>query len=67
MREDVSRCPKIKVEYQDEDFKTHVEEFDGLIARVIQHEYDHIEGILVYRQSIFLKKTLIKRKVNQYF
>ena len=42
VREDVYRRPKIKVEYLDENFKKHVETYDGLIARVIQHEYDHI-------------------------
>jgi len=41
VREDVFRKPKIKIQYQDENFKTHVEAYDGLIARVIQHEYDH--------------------------
>ena len=64
VREDVSRCPKIKVEYQDEDFKTHVEEFDGLIARVIQHEYDHIEGILFTDKVSSLKKRLLKGKLT---
>ena len=46
VREEVLRKPVIKVEYLDENFNTHTETFDGLIARVIQHEYDHIEGIL---------------------
>lgn len=64
VREDVSRCPKIKVEYQDEEFKTHVEEFDGLIARVIQHEYDHIEGILFTDKVSSLKKRLLKGKLT---
>ena len=52
VREDVWRCPKVKIEYQDEDFTTHVEEFEGLIARVIQHEYDHIEGVLFTRTIV---------------
>ena len=63
VREDVSRCPHIKVEYQDENFKTHIEEFDGLIARVIQHEYDHIEGILFTDKVSSLKKRLLKGKL----
>ena len=46
VREDVFRKPTVTVEYMDENFKTHTETFDGLIARVIQHEYDHIEGVL---------------------
>ena len=44
VREDVSRKPTIKIEYYDEHFKKHTETYDGVIARVIQHEYDHIEG-----------------------
>jgi peptide deformylase len=64
VREDVSRCPKIKVEYQDESFTTHVEEFEGLIARVIQHEYDHIEGILFTDKVSSLKKRLLKGKLT---
>lgn len=64
VREDVFRKPKIKIEYQDENFKTHVEEFDGLVARVIQHEYDHIEGILFTDKLSTLKKRLIKSRLN---
>lgn len=41
--------PQITLEYFDENFESHTEVFDGLIARVIQHEYDHIEGVSVYR------------------
>ena len=64
VREDVWRCPKVKIEYQDEDFTTHVEEFEGLIARVIQHEYDHIEGILFIDKVSSLKKRLLKGKLT---
>ena len=64
VREEVLRKPTIKIEYQDEDFKTHVEEFDGLIARVIQHEYDHIEGILFTDKVSSLKKRLLKGKLS---
>ena len=63
VREDVFRQPKIKIEYQDENFKTHVEELDGLIARVVQHEYDHIEGILFTDKLSSFKKRLIKGKL----
>jgi len=63
VREDVFRKPKIKIEYQDENFNTHTEEFDGLIARVIQHEYDHIEGILFTDKLSTLKKRLIKSRL----
>ena len=64
VREDVFRQPKIKIQYQDENFETHVEEFDGLIARVIQHEYDHIEGILFTDKLSSFKKRLIKGKLS---
>lgn len=64
IREDVFRQPKIKIKYQDENFNEHVEEFDGLIARVVQHEYDHIEGILFTDKLSSLKKRLIKGKLS---
>ena len=63
VREDVFRKPKIKIQYQDENFDTHVEEYDGLIARVIQHEYDHIEGILFTDKLSSFKKRLIKGRL----
>jgi len=64
IREEVSRKPQIKIEYQDENFKTHTEEFKGLLARVIQHEYDHIEGILFTDKISNFKKRIIKGKLN---
>ena len=64
IREDVFRKPKVKIEFQDENFKTHIKEFDGLLARVIQHEYDHIEGILFTDKISTLKKRLIKGKLS---
>jgi peptide deformylase len=64
VREDVFRQPKIKIQYQDENFETHVEEYDGLIARVIQHEYDHIEGILFTDKLSSFKKRLIKGRLT---
>ncbi|MFY9241422.1 MAG: peptide deformylase [Polaribacter sp.] len=64
VREDVTRKPKITIEYKDEDFKTHTEVLEGLAARVFQHEYDHIEGILFTDKISTLKKRLIKRKLE---
>ena len=64
IREDVFRQPKIKIQYQDEDFNEHIKEFDGLLARVIQHEYDHIEGILFTDKLSSFKKRLIKSKLQ---
>ncbi len=64
VREDVYRNEKITIEYCDEEFNKKTEVFDGLIARVIQHEYDHIEGILFTDKISMLKKTLIKKKLQ---
>jgi peptide deformylase len=64
VREDVFRKPEITIEYLDENFKPHKETFNGLIARVIQHEYDHIEGILFTDKLSSLKKRLIKGKLT---
>ena len=64
VREDVFRKPNITVEYLDEYFKPHKEVFSGLIARVIQHEYDHIEGVLFTDKLSSLKKRLIKGKLT---
>ena len=64
VREDVFRKPKITIEYQDENFEKHTEIYEGLIARVVQHEYDHIEGILFTDKISSLKKRLIKKKLE---
>ena len=64
IREDVTRKPKIRIRYQDEHFDTFEEEFEGIAARIIQHEYDHIEGILFTDYLSPLKKRLLKRKLN---
>ena len=63
VREDVFRKPNIKVQYQDEDFNTKTMELSGLAARVFQHEYDHIEGVLFTDKLSSLKKRLIKGKL----
>jgi len=63
IREDVFRQDKITIEYLDQNFEKKVEEYDGLAARVIQHEYDHIEGILFTDKLSSLKKRLLKGKL----
>ncbi len=63
IREDVSRKPTIKIEYYDEHFKKHTEKYDGVIARVIQHEYDHIEGKLFTDIISPFKRKLIAGKL----
>ena len=64
VREDVYRQEKITLEFYDENFNKKTEVYDGLVARVIQHEYDHIEGILFTDKIAMLKKTLIKKKLQ---
>ena len=64
VREDVFRQPKITIEYLDENFKKHTEVLEGIAARVFQHEYDHIEGILFTDKLSSLKKRLIKKKLE---
>ena len=63
INEDVFRQPQITMEYMDENFKKHKETFDGIVARIIQHEYDHIEGILFTDKLSPLKKRLIKGRL----
>ncbi|QAA80762.1 peptide deformylase [Aequorivita sp. H23M31] len=63
VREDVFRQPHITIEYEDENFKKHKETFTGIVARIVQHEYDHIEGILFTDKLSPLKKRLIKGKL----
>lgn len=64
IREDVFRQDTITIEYLDENFKAHKEALTGLAARVVQHEYDHIEGILFTDKLSSLKKRLIKKKLE---
>ncbi|HET8885335.1 MAG TPA: peptide deformylase [Salinimicrobium sp.] len=64
VREDVFRKSDITIEYLDENFEKKTENFSGLAARVIQHEYDHIEGILFTDKLSSLKKRLIKSKLT---
>ena len=63
IREDVFRNETIKIHYFDENFVEHTETYGGVAARVIQHEYDHIEGILFTDKLSSLKKRLIKGKL----
>ncbi len=64
VREDVWRKPTITVEYYDENFEKHTEKLFGLAARVFQHEYDHIDGVLFTDKLSSLKKRLIKKKLE---
>jgi len=65
IREDVYRKPTVKISYYDENWKHHEDTFSGLAARVIQHEYDHIEGKLFTDKLSPLRKRLIEKKLNE--
>ena len=63
VNEDVFRNEQITIQYFDENFKKHTDTFSGIVARIIQHEYDHIEGILFTDKLSTIKKRLIKGKL----
>ena len=63
IREDVFRQQTITIEYYDEKFVKRKETIDGIVARIIQHEFDHIEGILFTDKLSTLKKRLIKGRL----
>lgn len=64
VREDVFRQEEVTFEYQDENFEKHTKTLKGIAARIFQHEYDHIEGILFTDKLSTLKKRLIKKKLE---
>lgn len=61
---DVYRPEQVKIKYLDEHFVEHVEVYDGINARVIQHEYDHIDGVLFTELLGPLKRRRIKKKLD---
>lgn len=64
IREEVFRKPELKIEYYDENWDLYEEELDGFPARVVQHEYDHIEGVLFTDHLKPLKRTLLKTRLD---
>jgi peptide deformylase len=64
IREDVLREEKVTISYLDEFFQSHLKTFHGITARVILHEYDHIEGKLFIDHISLLKKKLIRKKLD---
>jgi peptide deformylase len=64
IREDIIRNEQVVLEYQDENFDTHTKTFNGITARVILHEYDHIEGKLFIDRISLLKRKLIRGKLD---
>ena len=64
IREDIMRPEEVTLEYEDENFELHTETFYGLTARIIQHEYDHIDGKLFIDYLKPLKKKMLQGKLN---
>ena len=64
MNEDVERPAKVTVNYLDENFVEHEEEFDGICARVFQHEYDHLEGKVYVDRVAPMRKMMLKNKLR---
>ena len=64
IREDISRESKIRISYYDRDFNFYNEWYDGVLSRIIQHEYDHLDGILFTDHLAPLKKRLLRNKLN---
>jgi peptide deformylase len=64
IREDVMRKPRIRIQYQDREFNSYDEIYDGIPARIIQHEFDHLEARLFVDRINPLRKILLKRKLN---
>ncbi|RYG12664.1 MAG: peptide deformylase [Chitinophagaceae bacterium] len=64
VREDIVRKPNILIRYYDQNWKLHEEKVSGFAARVIQHEYDHIEGKLFTDKLSLLRKQLLKSRLD---
>jgi len=64
LREDIMRKPVIRIKYVDENFIPHDDRYDGILSRVIQHEYDHTEGIVMVDRISSLRKILLKGRLN---
>lgn len=64
VREDVMRKPNLRIRYYDENWEQHEEDVDGMSARVVQHEYDHIEGKLFTDTLGLLRKRMLKSKLD---
>ena len=65
IREQVSRKEEIRLQYVDENFIEHTETFDGMRARIIQHEYDHLEGVLFTDHISPLRRKLLKARLGK--
>jgi len=64
IHENVLRKPKVRITYYDESFNFHDETYDGMVARVIQHEFDHLNGVMFVDKINPLRRLLLKRKLQ---
>ncbi|MDD2305902.1 MAG: peptide deformylase [Prolixibacteraceae bacterium] len=64
IREDVLRPETVKIKYLDEEFNEHIETYSGFTSRVIQHEYDHLEGVMFVDYLNPLRKRILKSKLS---
>lgn len=64
LREDILRKPVIYIRYMDADFLEHDERYEGILARIIQHEYDHIHGVVMVYRISSIRRVLLKRRLN---
>lgn len=66
LRLDIQRPPDITIRYQDRNFVEHTEHLTGMAARIVQHEYDHVEGTVFIDHVSALRKRMIKGKLNDF-
>lgn len=64
IHEDISRPSVIRIRYYDEDFVLHEEVFDGMRARIVQHEYDHVQGVLFIDRMAPIRRKMLAGKLN---
>ncbi|MBN2236276.1 MAG: peptide deformylase [Bacteroidales bacterium] len=64
IHEEVLRHPRIRIQYYDQNWEFHDEWVDGIVARIMQHEYDHIDGKIFIDHLSPMRKILLKRKLN---
>jgi len=64
IREKVTRPPSVTLRYLDQQFQEHTNFFDGMMARIIQHEYDHLEGVMFVDHVSNIRKMLLKKRLN---
>ena len=64
IRENITRDDTVRIRYFDENWNEHEEEYDGLKARIIQHEYDHLEGVLFTDHLKPLKRRVLKGRLK---